>query len=122
MRAIGNGALLFEAGEARPAQSLQDQVRGPVAAPDAGADEADAGDMEKIIGRFPLVALRFDERHRKHPVLTQGVLEHLLVTRFEDVERQERVRKKQRARQRHDRDLVWQRDGLIHGGEIMRYY
>ena len=70
------------------------------------------------VGGFPLVALRFDERHRKHPVFSQGVFEHLLVTRLEDVDRQESVRKKQRAREWHHRDPVWQRDGLIHGEKI----
>jgi hypothetical protein len=106
---------LFEASEARPAQSLQNQVRGPVAAPHAGANQSDTGDVEKIIGRFPLAALRLYERDRKHPVLAQGVFEHFLVTRFENVEGQKRMRKKQRAWERHYRDLTWQRDGLIHG-------
>jgi hypothetical protein len=39
----------------------------------------------------------------------------LLIARLKDVERQERVREKQRAGEGHYRDLIGQRDGVIHG-------
>ena len=42
------------------------------------------------------------------------VLEHFPVTGLENVERQKCVRKKQGPRKRHNRNLVWQWDGLIH--------
>jgi hypothetical protein len=54
--------------------------------------------VKKIIRRFPLCVFLSYERDAKHPMLIQGVLQHLLVAGLENVEWQQRVRKKQRAR------------------------
>jgi hypothetical protein len=45
----------------------------------------------------------------------QGVFDHFLVAALEDVKGKERMGKKERARQRHDRDSVWQVNRRIRG-------
>ena len=60
-------------------------------------------------------------------MLAERLFEHLLVARFEDVQRQKRVWKKQRAGKRHHGNVVGQRDGWLHGKnavvliKILRY-
>jgi hypothetical protein len=41
-------------------------------------------------------------------MMLKRVLQHLTATRFENVEREQRVRKQDRARQRHHWKLLWQ--------------
>lgn len=48
-------------------------------------------------------------------MLPQGVLDHFLVARLENVKGEERVRKKKRARKRHHGNSLGQIDRLIHG-------
>ena len=98
--------LLPETGEADALQSLQDQIRSAVAATDAGADQADGGDLVKVSLGVPVATSRIDQRDAKHAMISQRVLEHRAVAHLEDVERQERMREKQRAGERHDRDGV----------------
>jgi len=62
--------------------------------------------MEKIIGRVPLGPRHFNKRHGEHALLAQGVVEHFAVALLKDMERQQRVRKKERARQWHDGHFV----------------
>ena len=47
-------------------------------------------------------------------MLAQGVFEHFLIARLEDMKRQESVRKKKRPGEGHDRDFPGQVDGLVH--------
>jgi hypothetical protein len=90
---------------------LQDQIGCPIAAPDTSANQADGGKLKEIFRRMPLRATRFDERHAKHAMMLKRVLEHLSVSRLENVEREQRVRKEYRARKGHHRQLLWQSYG-----------
>src|SRR6516225_8510849 len=69
--------LLFETGQAHTLQTLQDQIRRAVAAPDTCPNQSCGGAVEKVLGSVPILAARFDERHAKHPMLLERVLEHL---------------------------------------------
>jgi hypothetical protein len=60
---------LQKIGKADPLQPLEDQVRGPIAAANARADEAHARDGKEIGRRFPLGTLRLEERDGKHSML-----------------------------------------------------
>src|SRR6266700_615032 len=64
--------------------------------------------MKKIGSRLPGCAMRFDQRDAKHAVLREGVFQHLPVARLENIKRKQRMRKKQSARQGHDRYLLGQ--------------
>ena len=97
-----------------PANPLQDEVGGSVASPDAGANEADSADREKVRAGPPLLAFRFDEGDTDHPVIVQRPREHLAKARLKDVEGKQRVGEKQDARKRHDGDNVGKFNGFGH--------
>jgi hypothetical protein len=64
--------------------------------------------MEEVFGGMPLKATRLYQRDAKHPMMAKRVIQHLAISRFEDVERKQRVRKEDRSRKRHHRQLFWQ--------------
>jgi hypothetical protein len=68
----------------------------------------------EVADGVPLGPVRLDERWAKHAVAVERMLQHRAVTRLEDVKRQQRVREKQRPRQRHDRHFVGQCHGVGH--------
>src|SRR5437667_144553 len=103
--------FLFETGEAHSLQTLQDQIRCAIAAADTGADQPDGSKMEEIFRCVPLWTARFDESHAKHAMMLKCMLEHLAVSRLENVEREQCVRKKHRPRKGHHRQLLWQSYG-----------
>ena len=98
--------FLYETVEADAAQTLQDQMRGAVAALNTGADKPGGGDMKKISARFPVGAIWPNKCDTKHAMMRERVFEHFAITRLKNVERQQRVRKKQRAGQWHDRHFI----------------
>src|SRR5262249_8076046 len=100
--------FLLETFEAHPAQALQNQVGCSVAATDASSNESNRGDVKKILRRVPFRAARLDQCDAEHAITLKRVLEHVAVARFEDVKRQQRVRKQDCAGQRHHRDFAWQ--------------
>jgi hypothetical protein len=65
---------------------LQNEVGGSIASPDAGANEADSADGEKVRTGPPLLAFRFDESDTEHPIIIQRPREHLAKARLKDVE------------------------------------
>ena len=83
-------------------QTLQNEIRRAVAAINAGPDKTDGSEMEKILGRAPFRATRFNQRDAKHAIALERVFEHVAVAIFENVKRQQRVRKEDRPRQWHN--------------------
>ena len=69
--------------------------------------------MEKIFRRLPFWTTRFDQGHAEHTIVLERVFEHVPVARLENIKRQQRVRKKDRPRQRHHRYFIGQRYRLI---------
>ena len=64
--------------------------------------------MKEIFRRVPLRAARLGQRDAKHSVMTERMIQHMAIARLENVKREQRMRKKHRARQRHHRQLLWQ--------------
>jgi hypothetical protein len=89
-------------------QTLENEIRSAIAASDAGADETDGSETKKILGRVPFRATRFDQRHAKHAVALERVLEHVAVAVFENIKWQKCVWKKDRTRQWHHRHFIGQ--------------
>ena len=111
---------MFERGKADATQTLQDQVRSPVTPPNAGPDQSDPGYVEKIVGRIPLGLLRFDQCDAKHPMLAESVLEHFLIARLKNIERQQGVWKEKGTGEGHDGYPIGQNDRRVHGGWLGR--
>ena len=87
-------------------QTLENEIRSAIVATDAGADETDGSEMKEIFRGVPFRTARFDQRHAKHAVALKRVFEHVAVAIFEDVKRQQCVRKKHRTRQWHHRHFI----------------
>src|SRR5215472_4483402 len=104
----GERRFLLETGEAHPLQTLQDQIRCAIAAPDTGANQSYGGEMKEIFWRVPLRAARLDETNAKHAMTLKRVFQHIAIARLENVKREQSMRKKHRPRQRHHRQLLWQ--------------
>ncbi len=102
MRAIGKGASCSKSLNLTRRIPCRMRSEVPSAPPDAGADEADGADREKVRARPPLLALRLDEGDTEHPVIVQCPREHLTKTRLKDVEGKQGVGEKQDAGKRHD--------------------
>ena len=98
--------FLFEGGKTDALQTLQNQIGSTIPASDAGANESGGGKMKKIFRCVPFRATRLDQRHAKHPVMMERVLEHLAITRLENVKWEQRVRKEHCTGERHDRHLM----------------
>src|SRR6266513_85122 len=94
-------------------QTLENEIRSAITATDASSDETDGSKMEKILRRAPLGTARFDQRYTKHAIALERVLEHVAVAVLENVKRQQRVRKKDRTRQRHHRHFFRQIYGPV---------
>ena len=56
---------------------------------------------------FHSAAIGIYQCDAKHSLFRECVLQHRAISRFKDVEREKRVGKKDRARERHHRDRVW---------------
>src|SRR5207244_7589554 len=80
--------LLFETGEAHTLQTLQDQIRRAVAAFDTCTNQSGGGEMEKILRGIPIRATRLDQCYTKYAMLLERVLQHLAISRLENVKRQ----------------------------------
>src|SRR6516225_6042032 len=57
---------------------------------------------------MPFRTARLDQRDTEHSIALKRVFEHFAIARFEDVKRQQGVRKKDRARQWHHPYFSWQ--------------
>ena len=95
--------FLLETVEADPLQSLQNQVGCSVASPDTRANQADARDRKKS-SSIAIASLWLEQSDGEHAMLSQCVLQHFTITRFKNVKRKKRVRKKEDAGQGHDRN------------------
>src|SRR5262249_44758134 len=93
--------LLFKTAEAHTLQTLQNQIRSAVAASDTGTNQTGCCEMEKIFRGTPIRAARLDQRHAKHAMLLERMLQHLAIPRFENVKRQQRMWKQHGSRKRH---------------------
>ena len=72
----------------------------------AGTNDSDAGDaMRGFEMRGVVNPSKSRARHGKEAVGCEDVAQHLAVSRFKDVERHQRLRKKRRVGQSHDRRL-----------------
>src|SRR5215472_1367914 len=94
-------------------QTLKHEIRSSIAPTDARANEPDRCEMKKIFRSMPFWTTRFDQCHAKHTIVLERVLEHVPVARFENIKRQQRVRKKHRPRQWHHRYFIGQSYRLI---------
>src|SRR6266478_9593964 len=103
--------FLFETDEAHALEPLQDQIRRAVAAANASANQSNGGELKKVLRRVPIRTTRLDKRHAKHAMMLKRVLQHLAITRLENIERKQCVGKEHRAGQRHYRQLFWQNYG-----------
>jgi len=96
-------------------ETLEKEVGGAVFAFLTGAHDAEGGDA---VGRLELAGFAglagVDSGDGEEPVGRERLFEHLLVTRFEDVQRQECLREKRHVGQRHDGDLGGQSDLHFH--------
>jgi len=103
--------FLFETGKAHTLETLQDQIGCAIAAPDARANQPDGRKMKEVFGCMPLGATRLYKRDAKHAMMAKRVIQHLAISRLEDIERKQRMRKEDRSRKRHHRQLFWQNFG-----------
>ena len=87
-------------------QTLENEIRSAIVATDAGADETDGSEMKEIFRSVPFRTARLDQCDAKHAVALERVFEHLAITRLENIKRQQRMRKKDRTRQRHHRHFI----------------
>jgi hypothetical protein len=118
----GEGCFLLELAEFDPPDPLQNEVGSAVAPADAGADEADGADREKVRAAAPLLAFRPNESDAEHPVILQGAIEHVAKARLKNVERKERIRKEQDAREGHDGNGIGKFDGFGHRHGVLLSY
>jgi len=104
-------------GNFRSAETLKQEIGSAVLVFLAGADDADADDtMLGLDGPGLAKEALIEAGDGKNAIGREDVAEHLPITRFEDMQREQRLREESDVGQGHNRDFVGDRDFRFHGG------
>ena len=114
MLAIGNGVSCSKLAKRTRCRPCRIKFDVPSPRPTQARINPTVARWKKSSGACQSGQLGLISVHAKHAMLLKRVLQHFAIARLENVKRQQRVRKKDSARQRHDGELLWQSNGSRH--------